>query len=47
MHASGSQWTSARAIFMGDLKSFGGGIAAVQILKGDRTQNDTLRSGAH
>ena len=25
---------------MGDLKSFGGGIAAVQILKGDRTQND-------
>ena len=43
MHASGSQWTSARAIFVSGLKSFGGVIAAGQILKGDKTQNDTLR----
>ncbi len=28
---------------MGDLKSFGGVIAAGQILKGDKTQNGTLR----
>ena len=31
------------SICVGGLKSFGGIIAAVQILKGDRTQNDTLR----
>ena len=44
MHASGTANGGQHgAICVGGLKSFGGVIAAVQILKGDRTQNDTLR----